>query len=272
MTTSSTQPRTWRDLTLADSRSVEAIPLFRDLVRAMLTAPADPSAVAFFSRFFGTLIRTVVERRARVRHLELGDVIRNEPSDREDLYSHTMAFIVYGLRFQPILTGYSQSTPPIKAWLDNNKPDGRLSGFISISAANYAEDLLRGMAKLGRGIHEVDRIRTEDGSSRDERAVDQVPDGAPGLDGAEKAEVREWLYSCIDELGEPARTIYIRVVIDDQTQASIAAALGVSEATVSRELRTARASLGNLLRLRNAQLFVQHTGLDGDRSMGESHE
>ena len=256
MTIAHHEPRTWRDLTQADSRSAEAIPLFRDLVSAMFKRPRDPVASRLFWQLFKSRVWNVIGGVAASRQAAMGDAAVITTQDREDVFQHTMAFLVSGIRYQPIRNRYSEGTPPILTWLTNNQPGGRLVGFVSRTSVNYAKDLFGGMVALRLRAKEVTRVSSDVAEDDEESLVDLQPSPEPEIDFTEQPEMQAWIRQCVDELEEPGRSLLVGVDIQGATQSSIAAALGISEATASRAIRVARSELGRRLQDRNPELLT----------------
>ncbi len=271
MTTAPHGCRSWRDLTQADSRSAEAIPLFRDLVNAMFKQPGDPAANGLFWQLFKSHVWKVINGVAASRQAAIGDAFLIALQDREDVFQYTLVFLVTGTRYQPIRKRYRKGTPPILTWVSNNQSGGRLIGFVGQTSVNYAKDLFRGMVALRLRAKEVTHVGPAVAEDDEESLVDLQPAFEAEIDFTEQPEVQAWIRKCVDELPEPGRSLLDGVNFEGSTQSSIAAALGISEATASRAIRAARSELGRRLQDSNPELFNLFVQQTKRRPTGEGH-
>jgi len=241
MTTEPEGPRSWRDLTQAENPSAEAIPLFRELVAAMFKQPPARAAGDLFWRLFKPRVWKVVNGVAASRQASIGDAYLITKQDREDVFGHAMAFLVSGIRYQPIRNRYTQRTPRLLVWMANGKSDGRLIGFVSQVTSNYAKDYFKGMLKARLRAKEVTRASFNPDEDDEENLVDLQPGTEPELDFTERPEVQDWIRRCVADMPDLERSLFIEVDLQESTQSSAAATLGISEATASRAIARARA-------------------------------
>ena len=112
------------------------------------------------------------------------------------------------------------------------------------------------MVKQRRRIVEITCAPSAAGEDSEESLVESMPDGGIGSDFTEQSEVREWIRRSVDQLPEPGRTLFLKVVVEEVTQASAATALKMSEATASRgELAKAKAAFKRNLQAVNPELL-----------------
>jgi RNA polymerase sigma factor (sigma-70 family) len=213
----------------------------------VLREPRTPAAVAVFDRLFQARVWRLVNAVASARQAESGDGRSFTTEDREDVFQHTMAFIISGLRYQPVRKRYSKKASRLKVWLSRGLKDGRLIGFISEVTVNYTKDLFRGMRLVRFRAMEVTHTASTSVDGDEPRLVEVQPAEEFDVDFTERAELRAWIRQCVDGMPEPDRSLLLGVVIGERTQANVAAELGLSEATASRRLRHARTALGQRL-------------------------